>query len=159
MTYEDWEPQANYQTVAIPDDINHKDYDTNQRRAKLYERIKDKGFGGLASYRKLGPEFGVSAAQIGKDIKELRRYILKHDFDSEKFRSKIIDDLNWALEKAREEEDYDTASKISKRLNNYLQSIGIEQEEPDKVKVEEEVSHSFRKAFQEHHGDNEEEEE
>lgn len=155
--YDDYEPQHDYQTVQIPKTVNTENYTAAQRRAKLYERIKEHGFGGIASYRDLGAEFDVSPSMIKKDMDELRPYILKNDFQSESFRSKIIENLNWALDKAREEEDHKEASKIANRLNNYLQSIGVEQEEPEKVQVEEEVTHSFREAYKKHHKNDEEE--
>jgi len=146
-----------YSTVAIPNDLNQKDYDTRQRRAEIYERIRDKGFGGLDTYRNLAEEYGVkSPNSIKQDIEDIRKYMLEEDFNREKFRTKISDNLMWAAKKAREENDYSEASKIAKRINKYMQSIGVEEEEPDKVEVERSVSDNLRKAFKKHHEEDEE---
>lgn len=134
---DDWEPQTDYRTVAIPGDKAKEDYNVYQRRADIHRRILNLGNpDALPPYRELGEEYGVSRTMIQKDVKELRRYIIFCESDPEKLRSKVSSAFEWALEQAKDENDYNAVARILKERYNWAANVGLEEKEPEKHEVE-----------------------
>lgn len=127
---DEWEAQADYASLDAPDDKKKKEYDTYERRADIYNEIKNLGSPTrLPSYRKLAERYGCkSKSSITKDMKELRKYILKNDFQSAKTQTMIGSAMERALEGALQNRDWKDAVKIASEFQDWLNITGREED-------------------------------
>jgi len=123
---------ADYRAINPPRDKSPEDYTYAERRARLYDLIDDKGhYRNLErSTRQLGDRFGVSHTQIQNDIDAILDYKRQNlgeniKAELETLKTKAVDE---ALENGDAAEAYEI---ISEHLEN-LQSVGIEEKEPEK---------------------------
>jgi len=153
---DDYNFKEDYRSVSIPDDKDKEEYSPYERRAELYRRVRESGFGGLDTYSSLADEFGVSSSQINKDINdELRPFIVEVEFNQKQVKSSVASAMERAMELAQESGDADDIRKVAKDYMKIMQSVGAVEEEPDKVEVDADVnvSDSLRESFSKYHGD------
>lgn len=130
MDLEDWEPQADYGSMDPDPEKDKKEYDTYERRADIYQEIKKKGSPKrLPGYRALAERYGCkSKSSITKDMKELRKYILKYDYNSLKTQTMIGTAMERALEGALQNRDWKDAVKIASEFQDWLNITGREED-------------------------------
>lgn len=151
----DYSPRSSYASVEIPDDKDRTDYTWEERRADIYRRIRENGFGNIDSRADMGDDYGVAPNQIQEDIERLRKYIVEVDFKQANVKSAISNAMQKALKLAEESDDADDIRKVAKDYMKIMQSVGAVEEEPDKLEVEGDldVSGSLRESFSKYHGD------
>jgi len=122
---------ADYRGITPPRDKPPTDYTCAERRARLYDIIDDKGHHRNLerSTRQLGDRFGVSHTTIRRDIDAILEYKTENlgeniKAELETLKTKAVDE---ALENGDAAEAYQI---ISEHLKN-LQSVGIEDKEPE----------------------------
>jgi len=130
---DEWEAQADYASLDAPEDKKKKEYDTYERRADIYDEIKNLGSPTrLPGYRKLAERYGCkSKNSITMDMKELRKYILKNDFQSAKTQTMIGSAMERALEGALQNREWKDAVKIASEFQDWLNVTGREEDYSD----------------------------
>jgi len=120
-----------YRQVALPDDKPREEYSYVERRAAILRIIEKRGHPWGLNKSQLGREFGVSDAQIHKDLDRLKDWYSNQigqdaEFSSELAYKKIIQEhmSNGQLEKAR---------KALDSWNGWLQDTGKQDTEPEQV--------------------------
>ncbi len=126
--------EPDYRQVPLPDDKPRGDYSYVERRAAILRVIEKRGHPWGLNKTQLGREFGVSDAQIHKDLDRLKEWYSNRigedaEFSSELAYKKIVKEHmdNNELEKAR---------KALDSWNGWLQDTGKQEKEPDKHEVE-----------------------
>lgn len=123
---------ANYREINPPSDKPKSEYTAAERRSALFDEIEQAGhYRNLQqSYRQLGEQYGVSHETIRKDIVAVlewkRENLSPHaKVELETLKTKAVQELI-------DQGDYTEAYKIMSDHYENLQSMGIEEKEPDK---------------------------
>lgn len=126
--------EPDYRQVSLPKDKVRSDYSYVERRAALLKIIEKRGHPWGLNKTELGREFGVSDAQIHKDLDRLKEY----------YSNRIGQDAEWSSELAykrivQEHLDNGELQEARKALdswNGWLQDTGKQETEPDKHEVD-----------------------
>jgi hypothetical protein len=126
--------QPDYTQVTLPDDKPRTDYTYTERRAALLKIIEKRGHPWGLNKTELGRQFGVSDAQIHKDLDRIKEY----------YSNQIGQDAEWSSELAykriiQEHLDNNELQEARKALdswNTWLQDTGKQETEPDKHEIE-----------------------
>jgi len=130
----------NFKSIEIPKSIDKEDYETNQRRAELYERaLEANGVKNLdKTYAEIGDEYGMSSTTINDDLNIVREYIINEEFDTRRMKETLGQALQWAIEEATKEGDYNAIPRIIKEKKKLAQDLGA----LDKAAKKHEIEHS-----------------
>lgn len=124
--------------VEIPGLEDKSGFEPDQRRADLYRRIMDAGgTNGLdETYQELGEEYGVSTSSIGDDVRIIRKYIIDKELNTEKIKEDVAGSLQWALQEAKSEGDYNAVPRILKQKMKFAQDVGSLEKSAEKHEIE-----------------------
>jgi len=123
-----------YRKVTLPNDTPRSEYSYVERRAAILRIIENRGHPWGLNKSQLGREFGVSDAQIHKDLDRLKDW----------YSNQIGDDATQASDLAyrrivqehMDNGDYEKARRALDSWNGWLEDRGFEDKEPDKHEVE-----------------------
>jgi hypothetical protein len=125
--------EPDYTQVTLPDDKARTEYSYVERRAALLKIIEKRGHPWGLNKTELGRQFGVSDAQIHKDLDRIKEYYSNRigkdaEFSSELAYKRIIKEHldNGELKEARQALD---------SWNEWLQDTGRQETEPDELQV------------------------
>lgn len=122
-----------YAEIPVPDDKDPEDYHYTERRAEILKLINKKGHTWGFGYRQLGDRYGVSHVQIKKDFDRLKEYI------GNRVGKKAVTVTQTAYVKMIREhldnERYEEARRAIKDWNEWLQTTGHQETEPEQVNV------------------------
>lgn len=129
-----------YRQIPIPDpeEKSTEDFTADERRAWIYDDAVEHGGTRMLpnTYEEYAELFGISTSMVHKDVKHVRKAILKHGLSEESIREDIASTLRWATKKAREEDDVDAARRAADTLKIWAQDLGIEDKQPEKHEIE-----------------------
>lgn len=123
-----------YHKIAIPDDRPREEYNYNERRAAILRIIEKRGHPDALNKTQLGREFGVSDAQIHKDLDRLKEYYSNRIGNEAKVTSELA--YKKIIREHLDNGDLDKARKALDSWNEWLQNTGHQDKEPDKHEVE-----------------------
>jgi len=123
-----------YREVPLPDDKPRSEYTYVERRAAILKIIEKRGHPWGLNKSQLGREFGVSDAQIHKDLDRLRDYYSNRIGTEAKVTSELA--YKRILKDQLENNELDKARKTLDSWNSWLQDTGEQEKEPDKHEVE-----------------------
>lgn len=119
--------EIDYEEVVIPADKPEPKFTWQQRRALIYEDMKNAGhWGNLPyTYREYGERFDTDHSNISNDIQKLIEYERERigsraDTELELLKGKAINDWLQAAENARNEGDYEQAAACMSNAYNLL---------------------------------------
>lgn len=116
-----------YEEVTIPDDKPESDFTWQQRRALIYEDMKNAGHWKALpyTYRQYGERFDTDHTNIVNDIQRLIEYEQERlgdraDTELELVKGKAVSDWLQAAENARKDADYETAAACMSNAYNLI---------------------------------------
>jgi predicted DNA-binding transcriptional regulator YafY len=122
-----------YHQVSIPDDKPRPEYSYVERRAAILRIIEKRGHPWGLNKSQLGREFGVSDAQIHKDLDRLKDYYSNRIGKEAKTTSELA--YKRIIKDHLENDELTEARKALDSWNSWLQDTGHQEKEPDKVDV------------------------
>lgn len=125
------EPQ--YHQVTPPEDKPRSEYSYVERRAAILRIIEKRGHPWGLNKSQLGREFGVSDAQIHKDLDRLKEYYSNRIGQDAKATSELA--YKRIIKDHLENDELAEARKALDSWNEWLQDTGHQEKEPDKVDV------------------------
>lgn len=124
----------NYHEVPLPDDKPRTEYSYVERRAAILKIIEKRGHPWGLNKSELGRQFGVSDAQIHKDLDRIKEWY------SNRIGTEADTTADLAYRRIIEEQlnngEYDKARKALDSWNSWLQDTGRQEKEPDKHELE-----------------------
>ena len=132
----DWEElspaERPYSEVILPEDKDKVDWSVNERRAFILDKIVNEyGLPDDVPRVKMGEKFGVSHAQIYKDVNILKEYMSSHldtDFEAEAFAL-----FKSAVRDLKDEDPY-KAVQVMEKWSGWLEDRGeVENESEETV--------------------------
>ena len=123
-----------YHKLSIPDDKPRSDYNYNERRAAILRIIEKRGHPDALNKSQLGREFGVSDAQIHKDLDRLKDYYSNRIGTEAKVTSELA--YKKIIREHLSNGDYEKARRALDSWNSWLQDTGEQEKEPEKHEVE-----------------------
>jgi len=126
-----------YELIQLPDEIPKEEYNTDQRRAWIYNHYVNQGnFKGI-NKKELSEEFGVSRQQFYDDIQIIRLW-LRENPDKAMLEDSVAK-LNTSVNKMMENGDYKDASDVIMKRLEFMQEVGAIEKQADKVEVDKNV--------------------
>ena len=122
-----------YRDVPLPDDEPRSEYTYVERRAAILRIIEKRGHPWGLNKSQLGREFGVSDAQIHKDLDRLKDYYSNRIGNEAKVTSELA--YKRIIQDHLENDELKEARKALDSWNAWLQDTGHQEKEPDKVDV------------------------
>jgi len=129
---------ANYEEVDLDPDKSFDEYNWVERRAFLYEKMKEKGYLDKP-YRVYADNFDVSNKQISKDVQKINEFIVKN-MDEDTLKGETAKVVEKALKNLIDKgEDWKAIKGADKKID-IAHKLGLIEKEPEKHKVEEEIT-------------------
>lgn len=123
----------NYHKITIPDDKPRSEYEYPERRAAILRLIEKRGHPDALNKAQLGREFGVSDAQIHKDLDRLKSYYANRVGGDAKVMSEMA--YRKIIREHLDNGDLEKARRALDSWNNWLFDIGASEKTPDKLDV------------------------
>jgi len=126
--------EPNYTEVPIPDDKPRSEYSYVERRAAILKIIEKRGHPWGLNKSQLGREFGVSDAQIHKDLDRIKDYYSNRIGAEAKTTSELA--YKRIIKDHLQNDELTEARKALDSWNDWLQTTGHQEKEPDKHELE-----------------------
>ncbi len=123
-----------YTQVALPDDKPRDEYSYVERRAAILKIIEKRGHPWGLNKTQLGREFGVSDAQIHKDLDRLKEWYSNRIGDDAEFSSELA--YKRIVQEHMENNELEKARKALDSWNTWLQDTGNQQKEPEQHEID-----------------------
>jgi len=123
-----------YTEVPLPDDKPRSEYTYVERRAAILRIIEKRGHPWGLNKSQLGREFGVSDAQIHKDLDRLKDYYSNRIGEDAKASTEMA--YKRIIQEHLDNNEFDKARKALDSWNSWLQDTGHQEKEPDKHEVD-----------------------
>ena len=123
--------EPNYTEVPLPDDKSRSEYSYVERRAAILKIIEKRGHPWGLNKSQLGREFGVSDAQIHKDLDRLKDWYSNRIGNEAKHTTEIA--YKKILKDQLDNNELDKARKTLDSWNSWLQDTGHQEKEPEKI--------------------------
>lgn len=127
--------ETDYRTVAVPEDKTPGDYHWTERRAEILQLVEEAGHPRKINQARLADRYGVSTAQICKDMKRLRKFITEN-IDEERVDSITEIVYQKAVSELMDNGEYKDAVKAVESWNDWLMKRGRVDKEPDTHEIE-----------------------
>ncbi|MEF8875073.1 MAG: hypothetical protein V5A88_10485, partial [Candidatus Thermoplasmatota archaeon] len=124
--------KMDYSKVSIPEDKDKREYDTDERRAYVFEKVIDAGHPQFINQSDLAEVFEVSATTIYNDLDAIADSIWENSGDVDLLFDTIYESV---IKELREEEDYSELRKWLKDFSNYLMERGAVSRAPEKKEI------------------------
>jgi len=123
-----------YAQVTIPDNKPRTEYSYVERRAAILKIIEQRGHPWGLNKTQLGREFGVSDAQIHKDLDRLKDWYSNRIGED----STLSSDLAYRriVQEHMDNGDYEKARRALDSWNGWLEDRGFEDKEPEQHEIE-----------------------
>jgi len=121
-----------YSSINIDTSKPRNEYHYTERRAEILQAIKKKGHPSALNQQALAREYGVSEAQISKDMGVLREYIVDN-IDTTRVDAITQQVYETAITELLERDEYSDAVKAVEKWNDWLFDRGKVEKEPDKL--------------------------
>jgi len=128
---------VDYHQVNIPGGTPPEDYHWTERRAEILDLILERGTPYGIKQVRLAERYEVSEGQISQDMDRLREYVDKTLGQHAKLTTRAV--FENAVEEAREQGNWREAFDLAMEWNEWLQSIGAQEQAPDRHEVQAEV--------------------
>jgi len=122
----------NYTEVTLPDDKPKTEYSYVERRAAILRYIEQRGHPWGMNKSELGRRFGVSDAQIHKDLDRIKEWYSNRIGDDAKTASDLA--YRRIVQEHMDNGDYEKARRALDSWNGWLQDTGEQDSEPEKLK-------------------------
>ena len=127
--------ETNYRRVSIPEQKPPGEYHWTERRAEILQLVEEAGHPRKINQARLAERYGVSTAQICKDMKRLRKFITEN-IDEERVDAITETVYQKAVSELMDQGEYKDAVKAVESWNDWLMDRGKVDKEPDKHEVE-----------------------
>lgn len=127
--------EPDYRAVEVPEQKPPEEYHWTQRRAEILQLVEEAGHPRAINQARLSDRYGVSEAQISKDMKRLRKYITNR-IDEQRVDTITQTVFQKAIREMVENGEYMDAVKATEKWNNWLFDRGKVDKEPDKHEVD-----------------------
>ena len=138
---------SEYNEIEVPD-VPSDEFTTEQRRADLLRRIFDAGAPSAINQSRVAERYGVHRSTICRDMKQLREYVAERIGEDAKLTARAV--FERTLSDLREAEDW-RASKAAFDVvmdwQEWLQTTGEQQREPDRLDVQATETDAVRVTF------------
>lgn len=125
--------QSNYEKVSLPEGKSRDQYSYVERRAAILKIIVQRGHPWGLNKSQLGREFGVSDAQIHKDLDRLREWYSNRVGKDAEFSTELA--YKRIIQEHMDNNDFEKARRALDSWNGWLQDTGNQQKEPDEHEV------------------------
>jgi len=134
---EDIDPESlpDYDAITIPEDKPPEEYQYNERRAEILKLVREKGDPQALDQYRLAGRYGVSQAQISKDMKRIRTWIA-HNLDTTKARAFSQTAYRKCIRELMDQNEFGKAARAIDSWNNWLAEESVRDPEPEKQEVE-----------------------
>lgn len=147
------EKYPDYLYLDVPDKPL-EEFDCDERRAWLIERIIEKGGPSMVNQHVVAEKFGVSQQQISIDInKALPKSINQHLGDAEKLKTELITAYQTIKRKALEDDDIGEYRRAVKDWAQWIGDIGAVETEPERIEMTHDVDDSVEQLISFHKDD------
>lgn len=126
--------EPDYTEVPIPSEKPRDEYSYVERRAAILRLIENRGHPWGLNKSQLGREFGVSDAQIHKDLDRLKSWYSNRIGEDAEFSADLA--YKRIIEEHMDNQDFGKARKALDSWNGWLQDTGHQQKEPDKHEID-----------------------
>jgi len=126
--------EPDYTEVPLPNDKPRDEYSYVERRAAILNFIEKRGHPWGLNKSQLGREFGVSDAQIHKDLDRLKDWYSNRIGEDAKFSTELA--YKRIIKEHMDNGDLAKARKALDSWNGWLQDTGKQQKEPDKHELD-----------------------
>jgi hypothetical protein len=126
---------TNYRTVEIEGSKPPDEYNWMERRAEILNRIERLGHPRAVNQSQLADRYGVSGAQISKDMERLREYI-SSDLDASHADAITQTVYQKSIQELMKNGEHYKAVKAVESWNDWLMDRGKVEQEPDQHEVE-----------------------
>jgi hypothetical protein len=126
--------EPDYRQVSLPDDKARTEYSYVERRAAILRLIENRGHPWGLNKSQLGREFGVSDAQIHKDLDRLKEWYSNRIGEDAEFSSDLA--YKRIVQEHMDNNEFDKARKALDSWNGWLQDTGKQETEPDTHEIE-----------------------
>lgn len=123
-----------YHEITLPENKPRTEYSYTERRAAILRIIERKGHPWGLNKSQLGREFGVSDAQIHKDLDRIKEYYSNRIGTDAESASEIA--YKRILQEQMDNGEYEKARRTLDSWNGWLQDTGNQEKEPDQHEVE-----------------------
>ena len=127
--------ETNYRRVSIPEQKPPGEYHWTERRAEILQLVEEAGHPRKINQARLAERYGVSTAQICKDMKRLRKFITEN-IDEERVDAITETVYQKAVSELMDQGEYKDAVKAVESWNDWLMDRGKVDKEPDKHEVD-----------------------
>jgi len=127
--------ETDYRTVEIPDDQPPGEYHWTERRAEILKLVEEAGHPRKVNQSRLADRYGVSEAQLSKDMGRLREFIVSN-IDETRVDSITETVYQKAVSELMDNGEYKDAVKAVESWNDWLMDRGKVEKEPDRHEVE-----------------------
>lgn len=111
-----------YHLIALDPEKDTEEYNVNERRAALLERLREVGLPSSISRTEMGERFGVSHTQIHYDLEVLKDWLANHlDIDHE---AEAYTVFTKARKELMSKGDYKDAVKVQREMSEWLEDRG-----------------------------------
>jgi len=124
--------KVDYSKVSIPKEKDKREYDTDERRAYVFEKVIDAGHPKFINQSDLAEEFDVSATTIYNDLDAIADSIWENSSDVDLLFDTIYESV---IQELREDEEYSELRKWLKDFSNYLMDRGAVSRAPEKKEI------------------------
>jgi len=126
-----------YDAIEVPDDTPRAEYSTHERRAEVWRAIKAAGSPSRVNKAALARRYDVNRSTIYRDFERLREWASDSLGDDAELTARAI--FERAVDELLEADDWRaTEAAFDKMMdwNEWLQSIGEQHREPDRVEAD-----------------------
>jgi len=120
-----------YRKVSLPDDEPRSEFTYVERRAAILRIIEKRGHPWGLNKSQLGREFGVSDAQIHKDLDRLKEYYSNLIGEDARTASELA--YRRIVQEHMDNGDFEKARRALDSWNGWLQDTGEQEKEPEQV--------------------------
>ncbi len=126
--------EPDYRQVSLPDDKARTEYSYVERRAAILRLIENRGHPWGLNKSQLGREFGVSDAQIHKDLDRLKDWYSNRIGEDAEFSSELA--YKRIVQEHMDNNELEKARKTLDSWNGWLQDTGNQAKEAEKHEIE-----------------------
>lgn len=127
-----------YYHVDVPQGKDPKDYEWWERRAEILGLILERGTPHGIKQSRLAERYGVSDSQISQDMARLRQHVDHHLGREAKLTTRAA--YQKTVQKLQEKGEWKEAWQVIMDWNNWLQDIGKQEREADKLDISGELT-------------------
>ena len=143
-----------YLYISTPDEKSLEEYDTDERRAWIMDRIVEKGSPSAVNQHTIADKFGVSQQTICKDINNaLPKSVNQHLDDTNKLKSELRTAYQTIKKKAMEEGDLGEYRRAIKDWSQWIGDIGAVETEPERIEMTHDIGDSVEELISFHKDD------